>query len=65
MIAREIDIEEVRIDGELVHKLRIKGTLYGVFGSRYEAEEYLDTLKNNDPGDLSVASHEISFDDTE
>jgi hypothetical protein len=49
----EIEVQPVTINFEECFKLRIQGTLYGVFWSNEEALQYAESLKFNIPGDLS------------
>jgi hypothetical protein len=48
-----VEVEEITVSGEQQWKLRIDGTLYGVFWTKEEAESYAVSLQYNFPGDLS------------
>jgi hypothetical protein len=49
----KVEVCPVTINFEECFKLRLGGTLYGVFGTKEEALQYAESLKFNLPGDLS------------
>jgi hypothetical protein len=49
----KIEVLPVTINFEECFKLRLDGTLFGVFSSHDEAIQYSENLKFNLPGDLS------------
>jgi hypothetical protein len=49
----EIQVEPVTINFEECFKLRLDGTLFGVFWTKEEAETYAESLQFNLPSDLS------------
>jgi hypothetical protein len=53
----EIEVQPVTIDSEECFKLRLDGTLFGVFGTKEEAEPYADSLQFDIPGDFSDPKH--------
>jgi hypothetical protein len=48
-----VEVEEITVSGEPQWKLRLDGTLFGVFWTKEEAETYAVSLQFNLPGDYS------------